>query len=166
MSTPPLPAGVDDDLRHRVANRLHSLSIHLIRDARVADLETRLSPQRLSLLSILLYAGARTVGELAALEQVSAPAISRTASALEGDGLLERRRDPSDRRVVRLVATARGSALLEAARARRLERLATLLEPLDGGSLADLERDLEVLDAALASGPQSTSGSRVGSPRR
>ncbi|MEZ5330986.1 MAG: MarR family transcriptional regulator [Thermoanaerobaculia bacterium] len=172
MSTPPLPTGVEDDLPHRVANRLHSLSIHLLRHARVADTATGLSPQRLSLLSILVYAGDRTVGELAALEQVSPPAISRIASALERQGLVERQRDPSDRRVVRLSATAAGTRLLEGARARRLERLADLLAPIDEGALAGLEGALEALTeavsarGAMGSAAQSTSGSRLGSLRR
>jgi DNA-binding MarR family transcriptional regulator len=149
-STPPLPDGLPRDARHRVANRLHSLSIRLLRHARVADEESGLSPQRLSLLSVLVYAGPRTVGDLARLEQVSAPAISRTASALERLGLLERQRDAADRRVVRLSATRRGRALLEAARRRRLERLVALLAPLDVGRQAEIEAVLEELTTAVA----------------
>lgn len=150
MSTPPLPHGVTDDRLHRTANLLHSLSIHLLRHARVADEESGLSPQRLSLLSILVYAGARTVGELAEMEQVSPPAISRIASALERSGLLTRRRDPTDRRLVRLSATARGRRLLEQARRRRLERVASQLERLEPGELAQLQTALERLSTAVA----------------
>jgi len=152
MSTPPLPAGLPDDPLHCVANRLHSLSIHLLRHARVADARSGLSPQRLSLLSVLVYGGPRTVGEMAALEQVSAPAISRIASALEGDGLLERARDEGDRRVVRLEATPEGRGLLERARRRRLERLAALLGDLDPERLPEIDAALELIAEAAARG--------------
>lgn len=152
MSTPPLPPTLPDDALHRVANRLHSLSIRALRHARVVDEESGLSPQRLSLLSVLVYAGSRTVGELAALEQVSAPAVSRIATALERAGLLSRERDAADRRVVRLAATDRGRILLEEARRRRLERLAALLAPLAPERLAAIEAVLDEVAAAAARG--------------
>lgn len=152
MSTPPLPSDLPDDALHRVTNRLHSLAIRALRHARVADEESGLSPQRLSLLSVLVYAGSRTVGELAALEQVSAPAVSRIATALERAGLLSRERDAADRRVVRLAATDRGRALLEEARRRRLERLAALLASLAPERLAAIEAVLDEVAAAAARG--------------
>ena len=87
MSTPPLPSGLAPSSVLEVANRLHSAAIHLLRRARIADRDSGLSPERLSLLSVLVYAGPRTLSQLAEIEQVSRPAISRSVKALTKDGL-------------------------------------------------------------------------------
>lgn len=59
---------------------------------------------------------------------------------LEGAGLIERRRDPADRRRYALEVTERG--LLAVARLRDLAREATeeVLAPLDAGERSELER--------------------------
>jgi DNA-binding MarR family transcriptional regulator len=128
-----------------LALRLHAAAIHLLRAVRVADAATGLTPARLSALSVLVFGGARTIGALAAAEQVSAPTMTRLVRALEADGLVRRAADASDGRRVRVRATARGRALLEAARARRVALLTARLASLDAA-----ERDaLEVAVAAL-----------------
>jgi DNA-binding MarR family transcriptional regulator len=81
------------------------------------------------------------VGELAELELVSAPAVSRILNGLEESGLVARERGDADRRVVRVVATPKAKRLMDAARARRLKRMAARLEGLNA-------KDLEVLEAA------------------
>lgn len=48
------------------------------------------------------------VSQLAELLDLSLPVTSRALQRLEGDGLVERRPDPADRRATRFVATARG----------------------------------------------------------
>jgi hypothetical protein len=42
-----------ENLLNNVANQLHALSVHLLRQARISDREAGLTPERLSLLSIL-----------------------------------------------------------------------------------------------------------------
>ncbi len=149
MSIPPLPRGLPDDLRHQVANRLHSVAIRLLRYARAVDAEVGLSPQRGSLLSVLVFVGPRTISELAAVEQVTPAAISRIADGLEASGLARRERDQEDRRVVRLAATPAGRRLLERGRRARVERLAGLLAPLAGDELAKLGQALTALTKAV-----------------
>src|SRR3954468_16826704 len=95
-----------------LANRLHSVAIHLLRRVRKEDVATALSPARLSALSVIGFAGPRTVGELAAAEQVSVPTMSRVVAALEQDGLVRREPDAHDGRTARLHATDRGMAIL------------------------------------------------------
>lgn len=146
MASPPLPAGVDDTLVFRTANRLHSAAIHLLRWVRTADRETGLSPERLSILSILAFAGPKNVGEIAELEMVSAPAVSRILNGLEEDGLVARKRVKGDRRYVRVVATAKGRRLMDGARARRLERMATKLVALSDEELGALQTAAELLE--------------------
>lgn len=116
--------------RAALAMRLHRVAIQLLRGVRVADAASGLTPARLSALSVLVFGGARSLGELAAAEQVTAPTMTRLVASLERDGLVERAADPADGRVVRVSATARARAVLEAARARRLALLEARLEGL------------------------------------
>jgi len=160
LSIPPLPKGLVDAPRTRAANALHSLSIHLLRRARRADKETGLGPERLSLLSVLAFAGPLTVGALAEIEGVSPPAISRIVSALEGEGLAEKQRSAADGREVRVVATASGRRLVEAGRRRRLELIAEELGDLparDIALLAEIARILARLDRAAVNSRRSAS---------
>jgi len=146
LSIPPLPAGLKGaDLTH-TANALHSLSIHLLRRARAADQETGLSPERLSLLSVLTYAGAQTVNRLSEIETVSPPAISRIASALEKLGLVKRTPSANDGRSVLIQATAKGRKLMELGRRRRLEMIASELKPLSRSDLAQLKKVSQILE--------------------
>lgn len=138
MSIPPLPAGLEDTAETRTANTLHSLAIHLLRRARLADRRSGLSPERLSLLSVLAFAGPQTVGALAHMESVSAPAISRIASSLEKLGLARRERGDVDARQVRISATAKGKRLMDEGRRRRLEIIAADLKDLSRSDLAVL----------------------------
>lgn len=152
MSIPPLPDGVRDSLRHRVANGLHSAAIRLLRRARRADLESGLSPERLSLLSVLAFAGPRSVGKLAAIEQVSAPAVSRIVGALEQVGFVRRERSTHDRRVVLVELTEDGRAVVEDARRRRLATIAALLGSASSDELEMLERAAALIETLSADG--------------
>jgi len=79
---------------------------------------------------VLVFGGPRSIGELAAAEQVRPPTISRLVRDLERDGLVRREGDAADARVQRIHATAAGEALLAAGRARRVARLAASLAAL------------------------------------
>lgn len=130
----------------RVADRLHSAAIQLLRGLRVTDRKSGLSGPRASALSVVVFGGPMTLGELAAAEQVRPPTMSRLVSAMEGQGLLTREGDSSDARVVRVRATAKGIRLLQAARARRLSALQVVLETLAPGELQALSTASEVME--------------------
>jgi DNA-binding MarR family transcriptional regulator len=147
MSTPPLPTGFDDTRVNRVANRLHSATIHFLRRVRAVDRTAGLTPERLSLLSILAFAGPRTVSQLAEAEMISRPAISRTLNSLEAAGLARRARSDEDRRVVRVYATEKGRRLIEDGRRRRLEHVARELSGLTAKELSILEAASELLES-------------------
>lgn len=137
----------DDDATD-LAIRLNAVAIHLLRRVRREDIATALSPARLSALSVIGFAGSRTVGELAATEQVSVPTMSRIVAALEHDGLVHREPDAHDGRVARLHATDKGIAILRAGRARRAAQLDTLLRQLtseERATIADAVTALERL---------------------
>jgi DNA-binding MarR family transcriptional regulator len=151
VSIPPLPKGLAASPHADAANALHTLAIRLLRRARAADRKTGLSPERLSLLSVLAYAGPKTVGALAEAEGVSAPAISRSLTSLEGLGLARRERAGADARSVLVRATPKGRRLMEEGRRRRLEIIAAMLARLDRRDVATLKAIagvLQKLDAA------------------
>lgn len=149
MSTPPVPSGLPRSERVRVANRLHSLAIHLLRRARTVDRQTGLSPERLSLLSVLAFAGPRTMSELAQAEMVSRPAITRIVKALESRGLVERQSDTADRRRVVLRATRRGRRIMERGRGRRVAYIADELRGFSKADMRILSKATAILDARV-----------------
>src|SRR6266542_3332681 len=109
------------------ADRMHSAAIHLLRRVSREDAGS-VSPPRLSALSVLVFAGPRTVSELAAMERVKVPTMSRLAAAMEEEGLVRRERHDTDARAVVLHATAKGRRVLDRGRELRLTLLESLLE--------------------------------------
>jgi DNA-binding MarR family transcriptional regulator len=136
--------------RHRVANELNTTAIHALRRARVADAESGLTPERLSVLSVLVFAGPMPMSRLAAVEGVSAPAITRIVTALEAAGLVIRRGTSEDRRKVEVRATADGRRVMDEGRRRRIEVLSDLLSGASADELGQISRGLAVIRRALA----------------
>lgn len=96
----------------------------------------------------VLEAGGQTQTEIGAVYAAPAWKISRALDGLQAAGLVERRRDPGERRVQRVHATARALALAPALHRTVAEVNATALAPL-----AEAERaQLRALLARLAAG--------------
>lgn len=119
-----------------MAGCLHSAAIHLLRRLRKQDVAAGLSAARLSILSVLVFGGPRTLGELAAAEQVRPPTMTRLIAGLEADGLVLRLADREDRRIARVRVTAKGVRILQEGRDRRVGDLATRMSALDSGEVA------------------------------
>jgi len=134
-----------------VADRLHSAAIHLLRQLRKEDDASGLSAPRLSALSVVVFGGPLTLGQLAAAEQVKPPTMTRIVTGLEKDGLVQRVGDERDRRLTRIQATARGHKVLAAGRARRIEKLAAAVRRLGGAELAELTRGVQLLEEIVGS---------------
>ena len=130
-----------------MADRLHSATIHLLRRLRVTDAASGLTGPRLSALSVVVFGGPVTVGELASAEQVRAPTITRLVDGLERDGLVVREADAADARRVWIRATAEGARLLKAGRARRVRELARQLGGLSAEQRRCLARAAGVMEA-------------------
>jgi DNA-binding MarR family transcriptional regulator len=133
----------------RVADRLHSAAIHLLRRLRVEDEALGISAPRLSVLSVLVFAGPKRIGELARIEQVEPPTMTRLVDGLVRDGLAVREPDPDDARAVRVRATPTGGRTLRRGRARRVETLRTRLATLTPTELAALGEGVEVLERII-----------------
>jgi len=146
---PARPAELPADAPHETANLLHSAALRLLRLARTADVGMDLDGPRASLLSVLVFGGPRPVGALAAIEQVSAPAVTKLVTALEADGLVTRQRSAQDRRVVLVAATTAGHELLERGRAARVRAVARLLDGASETELALLRRAARAIASRL-----------------
>ncbi len=121
-----------------------------MRYVRREDPVTGVPPAQLSALSVLVFGGPRTLGELAAAEQVRPPTMTRIVQALEDDGLVRRERDPGDGRIHRLSATAKGRRVMQRARERRIANLAALLRRLPPADVARVQQAAELVERALA----------------
>jgi len=129
-----------------VADALHSAAIRLLRGVRKEDEATGVGPARLSALSVLVFAGPMRLTELARIEQVKPPTMTKIVAGLETAGLVKRDGDADDARAVRIEATARGTTLLQKGRRRRVDRLASALERLDSAELEILARAAAIIE--------------------
>jgi len=134
-----------------LADQLHSSAIHLLRQLRREDDASGLSAPRLSALSVVVFGGPLTLGQLAAAEQVKPPTMTRLVTGLEKDGLVQRIGDARDRRLTRIRSTAKGRNVLAAGRARRVEKLAAAVRRLRGSELAELTRGVQLLEEIIGS---------------
>ncbi len=134
-----------------IADRLHSAAIHLLRRVRKRDVATGQGPARLSALSVLVFGGPKTLGQLAAAEQVRPPTMSRIVAGLARSHLIEITPDPDDARRLRIRSTAEGERLLHRGRQLRVEHLASQLNRLTEAELAKIADAVQVLQKMLSS---------------
>lgn len=132
--------------REAVADALHSAAIRLLRGVRKEDVRSGLGPARLSALSVLVFAGPMRLSDLARIEQVRPPTMTKVVAGLEARGLVKRRADAEDARAVRLEATARGTKLLQEGRRRRVARLAKGLQGLSPDELSLVGRATVIIE--------------------
>jgi len=132
-----------------IADQLHSAAIHLLRRLRKQDAATGEGPARLSALSVLVFGGPRTLGELAAAEQVKPPTMSRMVAGLARSRLVVITADPHDARRMRIRATAKGKSILHQGRKRRVAELASQLARRSPQELAAVRQGVEILRRVL-----------------
>lgn len=133
-----------------VAGGLHSAAIHLLRRVRRRDVDTGQGPARLSALSVLVFAGPKTLGELAEAEQVKPPTMSRIVAGLARSRLIVVAKDPADARRMQIRATAKGKSILQQGRERRIADLARHLARLSLDELGNLRGAVKILQRVLA----------------
>jgi DNA-binding MarR family transcriptional regulator len=94
--------------------------------------------------------GPLTLGELAELERVASPTITKVIALLHEKGLVDKITDPADRRFVRVQLTADGEALLARTRARKTAWLARQLQDLSPDEVERLVAAADVLEHLTA----------------
>ncbi len=109
-----------------------------------------LTQSQLSALSSITQLGPVRSGDLARIESVTAPSMTRLIAGLEAEGLVQRSPDPIDGRAALLTATAAGKEAVMRARATRSRKLAALLAGLDDAELDVLRAASDVLEKTIA----------------
>ncbi len=119
----------------RVARRLRSQRV-----------DTTVTLSQLSALATVRKCGPLSAGEIAALEQVQPPSMTKILAALEAAGLIERAAHPEDRRQSIISVSATGDELLERETRARDEWLAVKLSQLSEADRDKLVQAADVLD--------------------
>lgn len=147
-SRPPAAVGPTSDPSEDDVTRLRFVLQRLGRRLR-QESPAGITPTQLSALAVVGKAGPITIGDLAAIESVQPPTMSRIVAALEEDGWLERTADRSDRRVSFVATTAKGERELERVRAERNAFLASRLGRLEPDAAAALLAAIPLLESLL-----------------
>lgn len=112
---------------------------------------TGLTPSQISALITIDHHGPVRLSDLARLEAVAPPTVTRIVAKLEAEALVERQSDESDRRIARVTITDEGHRRIDETRAARNEwfgRKLAALDPDDLDAILDAIEPLERLAAA------------------
>jgi DNA-binding MarR family transcriptional regulator len=127
-----------------VANRLRPVLLKLNRHLRREIHSLGVTGGQASLLFTIQLQPGIGVRELAALERMSAPGMSKYVGRLEAAGLIVREPSDEDRRRIGLRVSPEGERVLRSVKSRRTAWLAARLKELS-------EAELETVDAAIDS---------------
>ena len=112
---------------------------------------TGLTPTSTSALATIERFGPLTPSELAKLERVRRPTVTRTLGCLEREGLVDRTPDPADGRSALVAVNGAGRERLRRLRGRKNAYLARRMRDLPADDVATLERAAEILEGMLES---------------
>jgi DNA-binding MarR family transcriptional regulator len=136
------PAGRTGDIDRAIRSAeavlglLSSLVHHAPRDMSLTSLATLTTLQR---------TGPRRITDLATIQGVTQPSMTTLVTNLERTGLVERRSDPYDKRVVLVAITDAGADYLHARRRASIEVFQELLEKLPVDEAAALAAAIPAL---------------------
>jgi DNA-binding MarR family transcriptional regulator len=114
-----------------------------------------LGPSQLAALATVERHGPLAPSELATVERIRRPTVTRIIGHLAEAGLVERTADPDDGRGALVSITTEGRALLKRLRRRKTAYLAQHLGDLDPEDAAALERAVQVLERMLEEPPEN-----------
>ena len=112
---------------------------------------TGLTPTSTSALATIERHGPLTPSELAKLERVKRPTVTRTLRCLEREGLVERTPDPADGRSALVAVNGAGRERLRRLRGRKNAFLARRMRDLPVDDIVTLERAAAILEGMLES---------------
>jgi DNA-binding MarR family transcriptional regulator len=105
-----------------------------------------MSATAVSALATINRSGPLTPSEIAAIERVKRPSMTRTLGCLEREGLVERTPDPTDGRSFLVAINEAGRDRMARLRRRKNAYLARRLRDLDPEEVATLARAAELLE--------------------
>jgi DNA-binding MarR family transcriptional regulator len=132
-----------------VANRLRPVLLKLNRHLRREIHSLGVTGGQASLLFAIQRRPGIGVRELASLERMSAPGMSKYVGRLEAAGLVAREPSGEDRRRVGLRVTAEGERVLRSVKSRRTAWLASRLRGLSEAELAAVDAAIEPLQELI-----------------
>jgi DNA-binding MarR family transcriptional regulator len=133
-----------------LANRLRPVLLHLNRQLRREIHSLGVTGGQVSLLVQIKYHPGIGIRELAALERISVPGMSKFISRLEEAGLVQRAPVEGDQRRVGLTLTPAGQKVLRSVKSKRTAWLASRLRDLDPDELEAIDAAIEPLAHLLA----------------
>lgn len=152
---PHTPHGADEPADRReppelpeLAARLRLAVGRLHRRIRIDGHES-IPPLQLSALATAEQRGPLRLSELARIEAVTAPTMSRVLAALDEQGLVVRSPDPQDARGVLITISTEGATRLQEVRSTRTALIARRLRRLDAAQRRALTDALPALEALL-----------------
>jgi DNA-binding MarR family transcriptional regulator len=126
--------------------RLRRVISKLARQLNSSSTGEGLTPTQASVLGLIVFRGALSLGELADLEGLNPTMLSRVVSKLSEMGLIDRIPDPADLRSASVSATAAGVAVDERVKAQRSAAVSQCMEQLAPQSQAVLAEALPALE--------------------
>lgn len=134
--------------RSDIATRLRVACMRISRRVRFESGD-EIAPHQFSVL-LRIKDGARTPRELAEIERVSAPSMTRTIAGLVDRGLVERAEDPKDGRSVLLSLSPQGLDTLRVLRRRRGAWMLDRFRGLSDDELETLRKATLILEKVAA----------------
>jgi len=95
---------------------------------------------------VLVFAGSKSLAELAQAEQVKPPTMSRIVAGLRRASLVRLTSNKADGRAIVITATAKGVRLMQQARVRRVESLARAISALPELEVGLLGKAAEIIE--------------------
>ena len=130
----------------QLASALRLALLRAARRLRAQRVNTAATLSQLSALSTICKSGPLSAGEIAAIERVQPPSMTKILASLEHSGWIERTSQPEDRRQSIIAITPAGRDLLAEETRARDEWLAKRLVEFSAEDLRKLGEAVEVLD--------------------
>lgn len=127
---------------YRIARSRHTLSENLLSRYGV-------TLHQFHLMMYMKASGAIRVTDLSDRMMVAKPTASRMINTLEEKGMVEKKADDSDRRLVVLVLTPKGERAVEEMKARQKEFLAKVFDKIPAGEMAAFVDTMERIEGEL-----------------
>lgn len=139
--TPSAPSRVAE----QVPARLRMAVTRLARRLR-QQIEPDVTASQFAALASIERHGPLSLGELAAIERVQPPTLTKVVAKLEESGYVIREPDATDRRIARVRLSPGGERFIAESRDKRNAYLAGRLAGLSGEELAVLEQALPIIE--------------------